>query len=429
VRPALTVVQLNSSRAKDKDFNNQTMRRRDERRYSQRDAGDTSVAQFFVKFCQVIPNFISFSKLILFSAHLFNVMKKLLFLSLILFSAVGLFAQQKPLTQGEYVKLLNDLQKNPSIKSDVIETVRKRGIDFPVTDGLLGLTKTKSGADAELARTLREAGRRKENPTAFQLPSAKESAEVLSKSREATLAAVEEMPDFVVKQIVQRGISYAGTNNFQNLDRLVVAVSYRSPDVSGASGAEEYRVLSLNGVLQETPKAKNNYFDVGGTSSTGEFVTVLSTIFKSENEAKFETVDTDVIRERRAIVYNFTVPVEKKPESISVGGRDSTVAGMNGKIWIDRENFRVLRVESNATDIPVDFQVRAAKRTIDYDWVTISNEKYLLPLLSDVRLTSRDGKNTYETRNVIRFKEYQKFGSEVKILDDDTEVPAEVKKP
>jgi hypothetical protein len=30
---------------------------------------------------------------------------------------------------------------------------------------------------------------------------------------------------------------------------------------------------------------------------------------------------------------------------------------------------------------------------------------------------------------VIRFKEYQKFGSEVKILDDDEEVPAEVKKP
>lgn len=353
-------------------------------------------------------------------------MKKLLFLVLILFSTVGLFAQEKPLTQTEYVKLLNDLQKNPSIKPEVIETVRKRGIDFPVTDGLVGLTKTKSSSDAELIRTLREAGRRKENPTAFQPPSAKESTEVLSKSREATLTAVEEMPDFVVKQIVQRGVSYAGTSNFQNLDRLVVAVSYRSPDVSGTNGAEEYRVLSINGILQETPKAKNNYFDVGGTSSTGEFVTVLSTIFKPENAAKFEPIDTDVIRQRRAIVYDFAVSVDKKPESISIGGGDSTVAGMQGKIWIDRENFRVLRVESNATDIPVDFKVRAAKRTIDYDWVTINNEKFLLPLLSDVRLTSRDGRNLYETRNVIRFKEYQKFGSEVKILDDDNEPP---KKP
>lgn len=360
-------------------------------------------------------------------------MKKLLFLALILVSTNFVFAQEtqeKPLSQTEYVRLLNDLQRNPKIREEIVETVRRRGIDFPVTDGLISLTRTKSGADAELARTLKEAGRRKENPVAFQLPSAKESAEVLAKSREATLTAVEEMPDFVVKQMIQRGISYAGTSNFTNLDRLVVAVSYRSPDVSGANGAEEYKVLSVNGILQQEVKAKNSYFDVGGTSSTGEFVTVLATIFKEKNEAKFAPIDTDVIRERRAIVYSFAISAEKKPESISYGTVDSTVAGMQGKLWIDRENFRVLRVESNAAEIPADFKVRAAKRIIDYDWVTISNEKYLLPLLSEVRLTSRDGKEMYETRNLIRFKDYQKFGSEVKILDDDTEVPAEeVKKP
>jgi hypothetical protein len=356
-------------------------------------------------------------------------MKKLVLLGLILFSGIFIFGQEKPLSQSEYVRLLNDLQRNPNLRSEVVEAVRRRGIDFPVTDGLLGLTKTKSGADQELARTLKEAARRKENPAAFQLPSAQESTEVLEKSRAATLTAVEEMPDFVVKQIVQRGISYAGTSNFTNLDRLVVAVSYRSPDVSGTNGAEEYRVLSVNGIIQEDQKAKRSYFEVGGTSSTGEFVTVLATIFKPENETKFEPVDTDVIRERKAIVYRFTISAEKKPESITYANIDSTVTGMQGKLWIDRENFRVLRVESNASEIPVDFKVRAAKRTIDYDWVSINSEKFLLPLLSDVRLTSRDGKEIYETRNVIRFKEYQKFGSEVKILDDDTEVPAEVKKP
>jgi hypothetical protein len=356
-------------------------------------------------------------------------MKKFIFLALILILNIFVFAQEKPLTQAEYVKLLNDLQRNPSLREEIVETVRKRGIDFQVTDGIVSLTRTKSKADAELTRTLKEAGRRKDNPTAFQLPSAKESAEVLEKSREATLKAVEEMPDFVVKQIIQRGVSYAGTNNFQNLDRLVVAVSYRSPDISGVNGSEEYKVLSVNGVTQAAPRAKSSYEEVGGTSSTGEFVTVLATIFKAENDTKFEPIDTDVVRERKTIVYSFSISVDKKPESISYARIDSTVTGMQGKIWIDRQNFRVLRVESNATEIPSDFKVRAAKRTIDYDWVTIAGEKYLLPLLSDVRLTSREGKEIYETRNVIRFKEYQKFGSEVKILDDDEEVPAEVKKP
>ncbi len=305
-------------------------------------------------------------------------MKKLLFLALILIFNIFAFAQEKPLTQVEYVKLLNDLQRNPTIREEIVETLRRRGIDFPVTDGLVSLTRTKSRADVELARTLKEAGRRKENPTAFQLPSAKESALALEKSREATLTAVTEMPDFVVKQVIQRGVSYAGTNNFKNLDRLLVAVSYRSPDVSGANGAEEYKVLSVNGVAQPAPKARSSYEEVEGTSSTGEFVTVLATIFKAENETKFEPIDTDIIRERKAIVYSFTISAEKKPESISYARIDSTVTGMQGKIWIDRQNFRVLRVESNASEIPIDFKVRAAKRTIDYDWVTIAGEKYLL---------------------------------------------------
>ena len=358
-------------------------------------------------------------------------MKKIISLALILFSLSSVFsqtpAQEKPLTQAEYVKLLYDLDKNPQKRDEVIKTVRRRGISFPVTDGLRSLTSIKSRGDAELKKTLEEAGRRQANPTASQLPNAKESTELLTKAREATLAAVEEMPDFVVKQLIQRAASYAGTNNFRNLDRLVVAVSYRSPDVEGGKGAEEYRVLSIDGVPQATPQVKSSYEEVGGTSSTGEFVTVLATIFKPESETKFEAIDTDTIRGRRAIVYGFEINVDKKPEFITVAGsgvlNNSTVSGMRGKIWIDRETARVLRVESIATDIPADFPVTAASRAIDYDWVTIADEKYLLPSLSDVRLTSRYGKQMYETRNLIRFKEYQKYGSEVKVLDDDEAPP------
>ena len=102
---------------------------------------------------------------------------------------------------------------------------------------------------------------------------------------------------------------------------------------------------------------------------------------------------------------------------------------MKGRIWIDRDNFRVLRVESSATEIPEAFPIRAANRTIDYDWVTIADEKYMLPTLSDVRLTSRESRQLFETRNVIRFKDYQKYGSEVKILDEDVDVPEEKPKP
>jgi len=351
-------------------------------------------------------------------------MKKIIHAILILISVNFIFAQntpQKPLTQAEYVKMLYDLQKTPAKKDELVEAIRRRGIAFELTDGLRGLTASKSKSDADLRRTLEEAARRKANPEKAKLPSEKEAAEILAKTRQATLTAVEEMPDFVVKQQIARSAAYAGTNNFRNLDRLIVAVSYR------AEGREEYRILSRNGILEINPQPKQTYEEVGGTSSTGEFVTVLAKIFKPDSDTKFELADTDIIRNRRSLVFDFSIIRDKAKQIISVSGAfdDTAVTGIKGRVWIDRENFRVLRVESQATEIPDGFRIRAANRTIDYDWVTIADEKYLLPSLSDVRLTSREDRQMYETRNVIRFKDYQKYGSEVKILDDDEVLPEE----
>lgn len=343
---------------------------------------------------------------------------------ILLFSLNFAFAQktvQAPLTQTEYVKMLYAAEKNPNQKAELVEAVRTRGIGFALTDGLRSLTRTKSRNDEELRRTLEEAYRRRQNPNEAKLPSEKEAAEILSKAREATLAAVNEMPDFVVKQQIQRSAAFAGTNNFRSLDRLVVAVSYRS------SGQEEYKILSVNGIVQANPTQRQSYEEVGGTSSTGEFVTVLAIIFKSESETKFQLVDTDVIRNRKALVFDYSIERDKAKQRITAARYlvDTTITGMKGRIWIDRENFRALRVESAATEIPENFPIRSASRVIDYDWVTINSEKYLLPALSDVRLTSRENSQLYETRNVIQFKDYQKYGSEVKILDDEEEVKEE----
>lgn len=358
-------------------------------------------------------------------------MKNFIVVILIFISSGFLFAQtvpQKPLTQAEYVKMLYDLQKTPAKKDEVVEAVRARGIGFELTDGLRGLTTSKSRNDADLKRALEEAERRRQNPTTAKLPTEKESNEILAKARAAALAAIEQMPDFVVKQQIARFAAYAGTNNFKNLDRLVVAVSYR------ASGQEDYRTLSVNGVIQQNAQSKSSYEEVGGTSSTGEFVTVLAKIFKPDSDTEFEISDTDTIRGRRAVVFDYSIERSKAQQQITSGGgayTDSTISGMKGKIWIDRDDFRVLRLESAATEIPAGFPVSAATRAIDYDWVAIGGEKYLLPALSDVRLTFRERSEVYETRNVIRFKEYQKYGSEVKILDDEVEepVPEAKKKP
>ena len=336
------------------------------------------------------------------------------FLTLLL-CGVSILGQEKPLSQAEYVKMLYELPKNPSNKGALVEALRRRGIEFVLNDGIRSVTRSKSANDDELKRALEEANRRRQNPTGAQLPPAAELTALLDKTTQKTLKAVGDMPDFVVKQQIQRSAAYAGTGNFTNLDKLIVAVSYRS------SGEETYKVLSINGAIQNASEARGSYEQVGGTSSTGEFVTMLATIFKPESKTRFEAVDTDLIIGRRTVMFDFAIDKDRARQIITAVGvsTDSTITGMRGRVWIDRDDARVLKIESEATEIPPGFPVRTARRVIDYDWVKIEDERFLLPSVSDVRLTMSDKGKVFETRNLIRFKNYQKYGSEVKILDDD----------
>lgn len=361
------------------------------------------------------------------AGHLCNLMKKLLATIILLAGFATGLAQQAPITQTEYVKMLYSLEKAPRTRVDIVDALRKRGIDFTVTDGLRSLTRSKGANDDDLKRALEEADRRRQNPVAAQPVSKEDATGLLDHTTKNTLAAVGEMPDFVVKQQIQRSWAFAGTNNYKNLDRLVVAVSYRS------TGEETYKVLSMNGLMRNDAEARRSYSDTGGTTSTGEFVSMLAVIFKPESQTKFEAVDSDILRGRRTVIFDFSIERAKAQQTLTYSGRvnDNTAwTGVKGRVWIDRQDARVLRIESEATEIPAGFPILSARRTIDYDWVKIEGERYLLPSLSDVRLVTRESipsgawrsaeTRSLETRNLIRFKEYQKYGTEVKILDDDT---------
>jgi len=202
--------------------------------------------------------------------------------------ALSAGAQEKPLTQKEYVSLLYALEKAPATRDDVIEALRRRGIDFAVTDGLRSLTRSKGANNEELKRALEEAGRRQRDPVATKLPSEAEAAEVLEQARTKTRELLAEMPDFVVKQIITRSDSYAGTGNWKPYDNLVIAVSY------SAEKGEQYRVLARNGAPVTDAVTAGSYHGLDGATSGGEFVEDLQKIFKPESKTAFSLLTTDV---------------------------------------------------------------------------------------------------------------------------------------
>lgn len=345
-------------------------------------------------------------------------MKKFLVISLLAALAISVAAQDKPLTQKEYVAMLYALEKAPAKRDEIIDALRRRGVDFVVTDGIRSLTRSKGANNEELKRALEEAGRRQKDPVAAKLPTEAEAASVLEKARENTRAIVEEMPDFVVKQVITRSESYAGTGNWKPYDNLVIAVSY------SAEKGEQYRVLARNGAPVTESTTAGSYHGLDGATSGGEFVEDLQKIFKPESRTTFALLTTDVERGRRAIVYEYEILIENnKDGGIGLKGPvfSSSPAGEKGRIWIDRDTHRVLRVEYKATNIAPSFPVKAVSKTIEYDIVDIAGERYLMPIMSDFRGTVEQSGKRFESRNVIRFRNYQKYGSEVRILDDDIE--------
>ena len=325
--------------------------------------------------------------------------------------------QQGPaLTNEEFVRLLYQLPARPNEVEKLIDDVRKRGIAFPLTPGLRSLVATKSGNNASLIHTLEEADRRRTNPTTVTpLPPIAESAELLEQARKATLGAAEKMPDYLVKQQITRSHAFGQSRNWAPYDRLSIAVSYRQ------TAGEDYKLLAVNGL--PVTEDQNYNMKLGGTISTGEYVTALTELFKPESQAQFTAVDTDTLRGRRTIIFEYEVKRENSHQSLGWGEggsiRQQTISGYRGRIWIDRENYRVLRLEDISTEIEPGFPITAASKLIDYDWVTINEQPHLLPARAVVELTDRYQGQTEQTRNEILFRGYRKFGAEVKIIDVD----------
>lgn len=340
--------------------------------------------------------------------------------------------QGPPLTNQEFVSLLYQLPRHPDEREKLIEEVRKRGIGFPLTEGLRSLIATKSGNDSDLRHALEEADRRRANPTAVSpLPPAIEATELLERTRKATLGASNTMPDYLVRQQITRSYAQGNTRNWIVYDRLSLAVSFREGQ------GEQYKLLSVNGMPPGEDEGEGSTYarKLSGSTSTGEFVTILSELFLPQTRTEFTAVDTDQIRGRATVIFEYVVKRDFSHHILGWADQPGAaeihvLVGYRGRIWVDRETNRVLRLEDISTEIPAGFPITAASSVIDYDWVTINEQAHLLPSRAIAELTTVVGQRKQQTRNDILFRGYRKFGTEVKITDiDEKDFPPDQPEP
>jgi hypothetical protein len=235
--------------------------------------------------------------------------------------------------------------------------------------------------------------------------------QIIWSARDAAFEFTDTLPNYVVKQYTTRyqtDVAHGNRTSWQALD-IVTA------DVVCEGGKESYKNILVNG------KPPHDAIEKTGSWSTGEFATVLQGILAPQTEADFHNKRSTNIVNRPAWSYDFAVDQPRSMWHVTASS-ESVVAAYTGTIWIDKENFRVLRIEMQAIDMPRSFALDDVESAVDYDYVMIGGEKYLLPVHSEALSCVR---GTAEcTRNVIEFRNYKKFGADTSItFGPDVEKP------
>jgi hypothetical protein len=95
----------------------------------------------------------------------------------------------------------------------------------------------------------------------------------------------------------------------------------------------------------------------------------------------------------------------------------------NGALWIDPESARVLRIEMDSRQLPVDYDFDKVEMSVDYGWVIINAQRYLLPVKSEVLACQTHSFSCM--KNTIEYRNYRKFAVESQLLQVESEITFE----
>ena len=228
---------------------------------------------------------------------------------------------------------------------------------------------------------------------------------VIENAREAAFSFVETLPNYVVKQFTTR----YGTEAARGGKTSWRAIDTVTADVVSENGTEAYKNILVNG------KPPREAIEKTGAWSTGEYASLLQDVLAPQTDADFHGQRATTIVNRAAYRYDFTV---QRPNSHwhVYAASESYTPEYNGSIWIDKQNYRVLRIELSAQKLPRTFLLDTVESAVDYDYFTIGDGKFLLPAHSEALSCVRGTGDC--TRNVIDFRNYKKFTADTSITFD-----------
>jgi hypothetical protein len=239
-------------------------------------------------------------------------------------------------------------------------------------------------------------------------PSMEEQKRVLGAATEHALTYVKTLPDFLCTQVTRRYIDFTGRESWGRAqDVILERLSY-------FEGHEDYKVVMVNNRPTDVAHEK-----LGGTTSSGEFGSILKEIFNPDTKTVFDWSHWITLRGKRMYVFTYRVPQAQSSYRIthyeSPTSSASIVPGYHGLVYVERESLRVMKITLAADDLPPGFPIRQVNLTLNYDYTKIGDTDYVLPLQAELRSTDD---RRVAVKNDVEFRMYRKFGADSSIKFD-----------
>lgn len=233
-------------------------------------------------------------------------------------------------------------------------------------------------------------------------PTPDEAQTLIADARERAVGYKNGLPNFMCVEVINRSLDMSGVGHWKHRDTITELMKYH--------GEESRTVLQVDG----EPPASPDPDAIKGPKSTGEFGGVLDAIFEPAAKAEFKWKETDTLGSGTVQVFDYQV--QKQNSSFSVEGANgyAPTVSFHGRVYVDSATRSVRRATLIADDLPKDFPTHASTVSVDYDYVSINSHDYLMPISAEVSLL--EGRHE-AVLNTIQFRDYRRFGSNVRILN------------
>ena len=125
----------------------------------------------------------------------------------------------------------------------------------------------------------------------------------------------------------------------------------------------------------------------GGTTSEGEFGSMMKEIFEPESHTEFSWDHWGKLRGRKAYVFAYDVQQEYSKYHVEADDKLAIVPAYRGLVYIDEDTKMVVKIVMTPYDMPATFPIHDITSSFNYGLETVGDMRYMLPLKS--MLTSK----------------------------------------